>query len=399
MTEDAKRPDLEPEMDEPIFRTDDATPEQSKSDRVQDADSGQTWESEKDGPARDDHQEGEPAFEEPIFSTDEHASDPSEPVFSPDADPDPERDALDSLSTGLSGSPEPAFGTESDAIQDADFRPVPDAGEPLFGPDTEQTLPSPDPMLRGQAETAGEPYSAEAPGFEEVSDEEPALEPALEVTPQDEASAGGEAIGSAGWVNISPDSGMSVEPLPEKEYALFDETPAADVAMTPPPRRKLGRTGPVWVIGGIVLVVIVGLVWLAISRLTGGSEDVPPTAAEPTVQQVEEASPTPEPATPTTEAEPEPTRVMLPVLSNVIVGDTEGQGVRLREEPNINGIVLTIIAEGEKAIVLEPEPTDDQYPVDANGFLWYRIRVPSQLDEAGVPLAGWSASDFFVKDE
>ena len=83
---------------------------------------------------------------------------------------------------------------------------------------------------------------------------------------------------------------------------LFDETPAADVAMTPPPRRKLGRTGPVWVIGGIVLVVIVGLVWLAISRLTGGSEDVPPTAAEPTVQQVEEASPTPEPATPTTEA-------------------------------------------------------------------------------------------------
>ena len=399
MTEDAKRPDLEPEMDEPIFRTDDATPEQSKSDRVQDADSGQAWESEKDGPGRDDHQEGEPAFGEPIFSRDEHASDPSEPVFSPDADPDPERDALDSLSTGLSGSPEPAFGTESDTIQDADFRPVPDAGEPLFGPDTEQTLPSPDPILRGQPETAGEPYSAEAPGFEEVSDEEPAFEPALEATPQDEASAGGEAIGSAGWVNISPDSGMSVEPLPEKEYALFDETPAADVAMTQPPRRKLGRTGPVWVIGGIVLVVIVGLVWLAVSRLTGGSEDVPPTAAEPTVQQVEEASPTPEPATPTTEAQPEPTRVMLPVLSNVKVGETGGEGVMLRADPNLNGGFVAVIPEGETVVVLEPEREGDPYPVDADGHLWYRVRVPGLLDADGVPLAGWSASDFFVMDE
>lgn len=395
MTDDAKRPDLEPEIDEPVFTSDDATPEQSGPGRVQDADSGQAWESDANRPAREHHPEGEPAFGEPVFSPDDHGLGPAEPAFSTDPDPD----SQDELRTAMSGSREPAFGPDSDAIQEADFRPVPDAGEPPFGSDSEQTLPSPDPMLQGQPEETGEPSPAEAPGFEEVSDQEPSFESALEASPEDETAAEDEAIGQAGWVNISADSGMSVEPLPEKEYTLFDETPAADVAMTPPPRRKLGRTGPVWVIGGIVLVVIVGLVWLAISRLTGGSQEVPVTAAEPTVQQVEEASPTPEPATPTIEAEPEPTRVRLPVLSNVKVGETGGEGVMLRADPNLNGGFIAVIPEGEAAVVLEPKPEDGQYPVDADGHLWYRVRVPGLLDAEGVPLAGWSASDFFVTDE
>ena len=396
MTDDAKRPDLEPETDEPVFRPDDASPERSEPDFVQNAASGLRGGSDAGKPDREALADEEPAFGEPVFAPDEHAPEPEEPVFSPDPGTEPPAD----FDADISGSPEPGFDSESEAIQDADFRPVPDSSEALFGHGGEFADSPQAEVYEGLPESTGEPFSSETPGFDDTTDEEPSFGPVHEADAPGGAAADEEGgDGSAGWVNISPDSGMTVEPIPEKEYSLFEETPAADVAMTAPPRRKLGRTGPVWVIGGIVLVVIVGLVWLAISRLTGGSEEVPLTVAEPTVEQVEEASPTPEPATPTTEAEPEPTRVMLPVLSNVIVGDTEGQGVRLREEPNINGIVVTIIAEGEKAIVLEPEPTDDQYPVDANGFLWYRIRVPSQLDEAGVPLAGWSASDFFVMDE
>ena len=396
MTDDAKRPDLEPEMDEPVFRPDDASPEQSGPDSVQNTDSGLRGDADTGEPEQASLADEELAFGEPVFSADEQTAVPAEPVFSPDLGPE----SPDDFEADVSGSPEPEFGSESDTIQDAEFRPVADAAEPLFGHGGELADSTQDEVYEGLPASTGEPYSSETPDFDDATDEEPSFGPVQEADAPGGAAAeeeGGD--GSTGWVNISPDSGMSVEPLPEKEYTLFDETPAADVAMTAPPRRKLGRTGPVWVIGGIVLVVIVGLVWLAISRLTGGSEEVPLTAAEPTVQQVEEASPTPEPATPTTESEPEPTRVMLPVLSNVIVGDTEGQGVRLREEPNVNSTVFTIIAEGEKAIVLERDPTDDQYPVDADGFLWYRIRVPGQLDKEGVPLAGWSASDFFVIEE
>ncbi len=395
MTNDAKRPDLEPEMDEPVFRPEDATPEQSEPDSVQNATSGQTEDWERDASGGEGHSDGEPAFGEPVFSPEEPIPEPAEPLFSTDSDPDlPDDSDADS-----SGSPESEFHFDSGGIQDADFRPVADAVEPNFGQDGEEAVSLQDGMYQEPPEATDGQSSMEAPVFEDASDDEPAFGSVLEADANDGAASEEKGSAAEGWVNISADSETSVEPVPEKEYALFDETPAADVAMTPPPRRKLGRTGPVWVLGGIVLVVIVGLVWLAISRLTGAPEEVTQTAAEPTVEQVEEATPTTPGPTATTGPQPTPTRVLLPVLSNVIVGGTEGQGVRLRQEPNVNGTSITIIKEGEQAIVLEPEPADEKYPVDANGFLWYRMRVPGQLDKDGNPLVGWSASNFFVLDE
>ena len=394
MTDDAKRPELEPEMDEPVFRPDDANPEQSEPGFVQNATSGQTEDWDTDAPGREDHSEGEPAFGEPVFSADEPSPDPAEPDFSPES----EAEQPGSSHADSSGSPGPEFRADSEAIQDADFRTVPDAAEPHFGLEGEEAVSPQDGMYQEPPESTGGPSSAETPDFEEFTEDEPAFGPALEADAHDEAASGEEGTASAGWVNISPDSEMSVEPIPEKEYTLFDETPAADVAM-PPPRRKLGRTGPVWVLGGIVLVIVAGLVWLAVSRLTGAPEEVAQEVAEPTVEQVEEATPTSTPPTATPEPQPEPTRVLLPVLSNVIVAGTEGQGVMLRQEPNVNGTFVTIITEGEQAIVLEPEPADEKYPVDADGFLWYRIRVPGQVDGDGNPLAGWSASNFFIMDE
>ena len=392
MTDDAKRPELEPEMDEPVFRPDDATPEQTDLGSVQDATAGQTEDWDTDAPGREDLSEGEPAFGEPVFSTDEPSPDPAEPDFSPES----EAEQPGSSASDSSGSPEPEFRADSEAIQDADFRPLPDAAEPHFGQDGEQAVSPQGDIFQEPPESAGGPSPAESPGYGDAYDDDPAFGQALEAEAHDEAASGVDGPASAGWVNISPDSEMSVEPVPEKEYELFDETPAADVAMAPPPRRKLGRTGPVWVLGGIVLVIVAGLVWLAISRLTGGPEEVMQAAADPTVEQVEEATPTPEPATATPEAEPSPTRVTLPVLSNVRVGDTDGDGVLLRASPGRNGGFVAVIPEGEAAVVLEPEPEDVEYPADVDGHLWYRIRVPGLLDADGIPLAGWSASDFFI---
>ena len=127
------------------------------------------------------------------------------------------------------------------------------------------------------------------PAYEAVSDDEPAFEPVVEDF-EEQDDAGPQA--GTGWVNIQTDAEMAVEPAPEKEYALFDETPAADVATTTPVSRRLGRTGPVWVIGGIALVVIVALGWLAVSRLSGPSDNVSLSLSEPAVQQVEAATPT-----------------------------------------------------------------------------------------------------------
>ncbi len=216
--------------------------------------------------------------------------------------------------------------------------------------------------------------------------------------PDFDAQASSAADGS--WVNVAPDSETAVEARPATEYNYFEETPAAEVAAAPPPTRKLGRTGPVWVLGGITLVLIAGLVWLGVSRLTAAPESSAPAPSEPTVQQVAADAPTPEPPTSTPGPTPTATPVLLPINANVIVANTDGQGVLLRAEPGRAGDFIQTVEEGEIMVVLDADPESDhaEYPVPLDGYLWYRMRVPGSLDEEGNPLVGWSASSFFVVD-
>ena len=118
------------------------------------------------------------------------------------------------------------------------------------------------------------------------------------------------------------------------------------------------------------------------------------------MQQVAAEEPTPAPPTNTPGPEPTPTPMLLPVNANVIVGDTEGQGVKLRAEPGLDGVLVEIIPEGTIMVVLAEEPGSEHpnYPVPADGYLWYRMRVTGMIDGEGNPLIGWSASEFFVVD-
>ena len=70
----------------------------------------------------------------------------------------------------------------------------------------------------------------------------------------------------------------------------------------------------------------------------------------------------------------------------------------MREDPGTDGLVVQIIEDGTTMVVLAADPDSEyeQYPVEMDGYLWYRMRVPGMLDDAGNPLIGWSASDFFV---
>jgi hypothetical protein len=330
--------------------------------------------------------DSEPEFEEPIFSSDEELSGEKEPE--PRAD----------FASDSPISPEPEYSSGAGPFPPTGLEPDPGVDEPFFPADGE-TVDSPETGVQqvvGEApfEPSESDYSFGEAVEAEAGPEEPALEDYFEqdLSPQSTPTTG------TGWVNIAPDSEVTDEPLEEREYSYFEETPAADVVSQPPPTRKLGRTGPVWALGAIALVLIAGLVWLGITRLTGSPEVASETVSEPEVQQVAAETPTQQPPTAAPDPTAEPGPIQLPINTNVVVGDTEGEGVKLRASPGLAGTFIETIVEGSRLVVLEDEPGSEHegYPVEKDGYLWYRMRVLGQADAAGNPLIGWSASDFFV---
>ena len=330
--------------------------------------------------------DSEPEFEEPIFSSDEESS--------VEKEPEPRADfASDSPIL-----PEPEYSSGTGPFQPKGLEPDPGVDEPFFPADGE-TVDSPETGVQqvvGEApfEPSESDYSYGEAVEAETDPEKPALEDYFEqdLSPQSTPTTG------TGWVNIAPDSEVTDEPLQEKEYSYFEETPAAEVAALPPPSRQLGRTGPVWFIGSFVLVVIAGLVWLGISRLTGSADVTSEPVSEPAVQQVVSETPTAQLPTATPGPTATPAPIELPINANVIVGDTGGEGVKLRASPGLFGELVEIVEEGTTMVVLDEEPGSEHpnYPVDVDGYFWYRMRVPGKVDAAGNPLIGWSASDFFV---
>ena len=330
--------------------------------------------------------DSEPEFEEPIFSSDEE--------LSVEKEPEPRADfASDSPIL-----PEPEYSSGAGPFPPTGLEPDPGVDEPFFPADGE-TVDSPETGVQqvvGEApfEPSESDYSFGEAVEAEADPEEPALEDYFEqdLSPQSTPTTG------TGWVNIAPDSEVTDEPLQEKEYSYFEETPAAEVAAQPQPSRKLGRTGPVWFIGSFVLVIIAGLVWLGISRLTGSADVTSEPVSEPAVQQVVSETPTAQLPTATPGPTATPAPIELPINANVVVVDTEGEGVKLRASPGFSGELIEIVDEGTIMVVLAAEPSSEHpdYPVAADGYFWYRMRLPGKVDKEGNPLIGWSASDFFV---
>ncbi|MYC95037.1 MAG: hypothetical protein F4X14_08690 [Caldilineaceae bacterium SB0661_bin_32] len=333
--------------------------------------------------------DSETDFDEPVFSSDEDV--PAENRTESSADDTPDPTSLPAPGLPVEPVPESPVDPEVD---------VPGIDEPVFASGRETDESSGTAQRQESPETVYEPpeveFSAGASAFDELKSDEPfdSSFDGQDVLPQDSSVAGTD------WVNIAPDSESPEEPLPETEYNFFDETPAAEVAAVPPPTRKLGRTGPVWVLGGTALVLIAAVVWLGVSRLTGAEESSTEAPSEPAVQQVVAEEPTPAPPTNTPGPAPTPTPMLLPVNANVIVGETDGQGVKLRAQPGLAGTLVEIIAEGTAMVVLEADPDAQhaEYPVPSDGYLWYRMRVTGMVDGEGNPLVGWSASEFFVVD-
>ncbi len=322
-----------------------------------------------------------------------------EPVFGSNV-PDSGEKEPDSPTGFSAASEEPAFGSESSALPQTELEIDRGTEEPVFGSDSVTAQPQSLESEDNVVESGYEPSGLENDYESSYSPAPTAQDSLEEVVERQKRDAENVPESGTNWVQVSPDSESATDPFTGKEYSYFEETPAAEVAASPPATRRLGRTGPVWVLGGIVLVLIVGLGWFGISRLTGSGEETPAAASEPTVQQVAAEAPTAAPPTSTPGPTPTDSPVLLPINANVTVGDTDGQGVKLRAGPGLDGELIEIIDEGTTMVVLaaEPDSPHSEYPVSKDGYLWYRMRVPGMTDGDGTPVVGWSASEFFVVD-
>lgn len=85
-----------------------------------------------------------------------------------------------------------------------------------------------------------------------------------------------------------------------------------------------------------------------------------------------------------------PAPVELDIGGNVVVDNTDGEGIRLRNGPGLESNTLAIIDDGTPFIVLGTDGEQENYPVEADGFLWYRVRATTDEEQEG-----WAASAFF----
>lgn len=185
---------------------------------------------------------------------------------------------------------------------------------------------------------------------------------------------------------------MPAEPQDSAEYSWFDEEEPSDVASERSSTRRLGRTGPFWLIGTVLALVVIVALWLGLrGDGTGDAVETPAVAgisgstAMPTAE-AQEPTATPEPPTPTP----------IPILTpgqRVVVGNTDGDGIRLRNTPGLDGLTLDIYYDGDPFQVVDPGSEFASYPVEMDGYRWYRIRV---VDDPNDQLVGWAAGDFLI---
>ena len=172
---------------------------------------------------------------------------------------------------------------------------------------------------------------------------------------------------------------------PEATGPDHNSPPTPAVSTLPDPNRRLGRTGPLWGVFFLVAVVILALILL----IRGGNDEPATPAIQVTagapggmILPTEVISPTATPLPPT--ATPIP---VLEVGQKVQVANTDGEGIRLRDEPSTSAVTLEIYKDGDLFTVVEPSSDYAGYPVEAETYRWYRIRAEDGL-------VGWTVYEY-----
>jgi hypothetical protein len=148
-------------------------------------------------------------------------------------------------------------------------------------------------------------------------------------------------------------------------------------------RESVLRRAGFTLIGSIVLfLAAIGL--LAYGELQDQNSNGPPAGDVEFIEAMEESDPflqtQPPTQTPSPTVDPNlPTPTPTPVVCRAIVDGTAGSGLTLRDAPS--GAEISILPDGS-ILTLENEE-----PVEANTFIWRKVRTPSQEE-------GWVVEEF-----
>ncbi len=134
-------------------------------------------------------------------------------------------------------------------------------------------------------------------------------------------------------------------------------------------------------LGLAVFLLFITFVWILLNT---PERPQPGTfSAELTIIPAPTSTPTTQPtATPDPNITPTPIPGQVMVGSYVQVAQTDGQGLRIRANPGLQGEFLFLALDSEMFIVQEG-------PVELDGYTWWLLTAP--YDEQRV---GWAASSF-----
>ena len=129
-----------------------------------------------------------------------------------------------------------------------------------------------------------------------------------------------------------------------------------------------------------VALLVTGLSQLTTPEIEVDAEDsgVAESDATPTTVEVDSFPPTPE-----VSPSPFPTATATPVVVRAMVEGTAGSGLTLRDEPSVDGELLSVLPDGTIVTVLEEDP------VEANGITWIYVRtITNEI--------GWVSQEYMV---
>ena len=145
-----------------------------------------------------------------------------------------------------------------------------------------------------------------------------------------------------------------------------------------------------WVVGGAILLGV-SMLCASILLLTAARPSrsaAPTTTAIVQVIPLPSSTPTPPPATPSPELTP--TLPVPPASGNISVGafvqvtGTGGDGLRLRSDPGLNGVVRFLGLEAEVFQVSEG-------PQQLDGYTWWYLVAPYDAS-----VRGWAVANYLV---
>ncbi|MFZ1756795.1 MAG: hypothetical protein WAU10_23800 [Caldilineaceae bacterium] len=239
-------------------------------------------------------------------------------------------------------------------------------------------------------------------------------EPVFEAEPLDEpVFAPVEAIPPAA-AGIPPEPVFEAVPAQTHGVTLPVDVPHGQVGWeTPAPTAEAEPGNPLkrllesrYLLSGLMVlaIIVLLLVWKSQRSSVPGEPILPNRPAAGVVGSVFLDNSRAEEAATEADAAAAPESTPAPAASDsrlsagmqVIVANTNGQGIRLRSTPGTAALTLGIYNDGAPFLVLSPGGDYGDYPVQADGYLWYRIRV---VNDPADQLVGWAAGDFLVISE